>query len=589
MEKWLIRNKKIDLNKLSQSIGVSEFLCKLLVNRDVVDEKEMKKFLLPTIDKLYSPVQLKDMDKAIKILVEKIKNRDKIRIVGDYDVDGTISTFLLMTGLKRCGANVDYIIPDRIVDGYGININIIDDALKNGVDTIITCDNGISAIEQINYAKEKGLTVIITDHHDIPFEEENGEKRYINVKGDAVINPKQLECNYPFEKICGATVVYKLIQALYEEYNVPNEENYGLLQFVAIATVCDVVDLVDENRIIVKIGLEQINKTSNKGLIQLIKETRLEGKNITTYSLGFVIGPCINATGRLDKAYKGVELLLADSDEKICALAKELVELNKERKDMTIEGVEQTINIIEQTSIKNDKVLVVFNDEIHESIAGIIAGRIKEKYNAPTIVLTKSEKGVKGSARSIEEYDMFKELTKCKSLLTKFGGHPMAAGLSLESDNIDLLRTTLNNNTVLTDEDLIPKVYIDMAVSLKDINYDLINEISILEPFGKANPKPLFGEKNVSIMSAKILGKDNNVLRMKLLKDGIIIDAIYFGDIEDFKQEIIVNYGQEQYDKVMNGVPNIIKIDLIYYPDVNEYNGNRYLQIVMQKYRMTNR
>jgi len=586
LEKWLIRNKKIDLDRVSHEVGTSKFVCQLLANRGIVETLEIERFLFPTLDKLYSPYDLKDMDKAVKILVDKIKKQNKIRVVGDYDVDGAMSTFLLVTGLRRCGANVDYIIPDRILDGYGININIIDNAIQDCVDTIITCDNGIAAIDQIKYAKEKGITVIITDHHDIPFEEENGEKKYLNVSGDAVINPKQLECKYPFDRICGATVVYKLIQALYEACNISNDEHYKLLQFVAIATVCDVVDLVDENRIIVKIGLEQINKTSNQGLIQLIKETRLEGKNINTYSLGFVIGPCINATGRLDKAYKGVELLLADDNERICALAKELVELNRARKDMTIEGVEQTIDIMEKTSIKNDKVCVVFNGNIHESIAGIIAGRIKERYNVPTIVLTNSEKGVKGSARSIEQYNMFKELTKCKSLLTKFGGHPMAAGLALEASNIDLLRTTLNNNTSLTDEDLIPKVYIDMPLNFRNINYDLIDKMSILEPFGKANLKPLFGEKNVSIMSGRILGKDKNVLKLKLLKDGIVIDGIYFGDIDAFQETITVKYGEDQYFRVISGMPNNVKIDLIYYPDVNEYNGNKSIQIVMQKYRV---
>ena len=578
MEKWIIRNRKVDLDKVSKETGSSKFICKLLSNRNITDADKIKDFLFPKIEELHSPYELKDMDKAVKIIIEKINSKKKIRITGDYDCDGVISTFILITAFRRLNADVDFVIPDRIVDGYGININIIDKAINDKIDTIITCDNGIAAVEQIKYAKENGVTVIVTDHHDIPSEK---------VMADAVINPKQMECNYPFDKICGAVVALKLVQALYKEFNIPDSEHYKLIQYAAIATVCDVVDLVDENRAIVKIGLDQIKNTKNKGLLKLIKEAGLEGKEITTYSLGFVIGPCINATGRLDTAVKGVELLLEEDEDKASKLAKELVELNSERKDMTAEGVEQTIEIIETTPIKNDKVFVIYNKNIHESIAGIVAGRIKERYNVPTIVLTKSEKGVKGSARSIEEYNMFLELNKCKSLLTKFGGHPMAAGLSLEEEDINALRLKLNENTTLTHEDLIPKVYIDMAVDFKSISYRLIDEIAKLEPYGKANPKPLFGVKNVSVLGARILGKNNNVLKLKLSKENIAIDCIYFGEIDDFIDTVTQNYGKDQYDRMINGKISRIKLDMVYYPDINEYNGYKSLQIVMQKYRVS--
>lgn len=578
MEKWIIRNRKVDLDKVSKETGSSKFICKLLSNRNITDADKIKDFLFPKIEELHSPYELKDMDKAVRIISEKINSKKKIRITGDYDCDGVISTFILITAFRRLNADVDFVIPDRITDGYGININIIDKAINDKIDTIITCDNGIAAVEQIKYAKENGVTVIVTDHHDIPSEK---------VMADAVINPKQMECNYPFDKICGAVVALKLVQALYKEFNIPDSEHYNLIQYAAIATVCDVVDLVDENRAIVKIGLEQIKNTKNKGLLKLIKEAGLEGKEITTYSLGFVIGPCINATGRLDSAVRGVDLLLEEDEDKASKLAKELVELNSERKDMTAEGVEQTIEIIENTPIKNDKVFVIYNKNIHESIAGIVAGRVKERYNVPTIVLTKSEKGVKGSARSIEEYNMFLELNRCKSLLTKFGGHPMAAGLSLEEEDIDALRLKLNENTTLTYEDLIPKVYIDMAVDFKSINYRLIDEIAKLEPYGKANPKPLFGVKNVSVLGARILGKNNNVLKLKLSKENIAIDCIYFGEIDDFIDTVTQNYGKDQYDRMINGKISRIKLDMIYYPDINEYNGYKSLQLVMQRYRIS--
>ena len=551
MEKWIIRNRKVDLDKVSKETGSSKFICKLLSNRNITDVDKIKDFLFPKIEELHSPYELKDMDKAVRIISEKINSKKKIRITGDYDCDGVISTFILITAFRRLNADVDFVIPDRITDGYGININIIDKAINDKIDTIITCDNGIAAVEQIKYAKENGVTVIVTDHHDIPSEK---------VEADAVINPKQMECNYQFDKICGAVVALKLVQALYKEFNIPDSEHYNLIQYAAIATVCDVVDLIDENRAIVKIGLEQIKNTKNKGLLKLIKEAGLEGKEITTYSLGFVIGPCINATGRLDSAVRGVDLLLEEDEDKASKLAKELVELNSERKDMTAEGVEQTIEIIENTPIKNDKVFVIYNKNIHESIAGIVAGRVKERYNVPTIVLTKSEKGVKGSARSIEEYNMFLELNRCKSLLTKFGGHPMAAGLSLEEEDIDALRLKLNENTTLTYEDLIPKVYIDMAVDFKSISYRLIDEISKLEPYGKANPKPLFGVKNVSVIGARILGKNNNVLKLKLSKENIAIDCIYFGEIDDFIDTVTKNYGKDQYDRMINGK---IRYDLL--------------------------
>ncbi|MDY3959907.1 single-stranded-DNA-specific exonuclease RecJ [Romboutsia timonensis] len=585
-EKWLLRNKKVDLKAMSEKYKISQLLCKLMVNRDIIDENIINSYINPVYKYLHSPKTMKDVVIAVDIIKRKIQENKKIRIIGDYDVDGIISVFILYTALKKCGANVDYEIPDRIKDGYGINENIVKAAYDDGVDTIITCDNGISAIDQIQYAKDLGLTVIVTDHHDVPFIEEDGVRTFLSSQADAIINPKQIECEYKFKSICGAGVAFKLMEALYEEIGMDKEECYKLIEFVAIATVCDVVDLIDENRIFVKNGLEMLNNSKNIGINALKKACGLEDKEITAYHLGFVIGPCLNASGRLDSAKKGLELLLMEDDEEAKNLAQEIVDLNDARKNMTKEGVDRAINIIDSTDINNDKILVVYIPDIHESLAGIVAGRVKEKYNKPTIILTKSEEGVKGSARSIEEYNMFEGLLACKELLDKFGGHPMAAGLSLQEDKVDELRKALNNKCELTDEDLTRKIMIDSSLPLEYLNLHLIEELNVLEPFGKGNSKPVFGVRDAKITKAILLGKDKNVLKLKLLtNNNITIDAMIFNDLENFESKIIEKYGNEELDNLYNKSNNNIPMDFTFYPSINEWNGNKSIQIVVNGIR----
>lgn len=585
-EKWLLRNRKVDLKAMSEKYKISQLLCKLMVNRDIIDENIINSYINPVYKYLHSPKTMKDVVIAVDIIKRKIQENKKIRIIGDYDVDGIISVFILYTALKKCGANVDYEIPDRIKDGYGINENIVKVAYDEGVDTIITCDNGISAIDQIQYAKDLGLTVIVTDHHDVPFIEEDGVRTFLSSQADAIINPKQIECEYKFKSICGAGVAFKLMEALYEEIGMDKEECYKLIEFVAIATVCDVVDLIDENRIFVKNGLEMLNNSKNIGINALKKACGLEDKEITAYHLGFVIGPCLNASGRLDSAKKGLELLLMEDDEEAKNLAQEIVDLNDARKNMTKEGVDRAINIIDSTDINNDKILVVYIPDIHESLAGIVAGRVKEKYNKPTIILTKSEEGVKGSARSIEEYNMFEGLLACKELLDKFGGHPMAAGLSLQEDKVDELRIALNNKCELTDEDLTRKIMIDSSLPLEYLNLHLIEELNVLEPFGKGNSKPVFGVRDAKITKAMLLGKDKNVLKLKLLtNNNITIDAMIFNDLENFESKIIEKYGNEGLDNLYNKSNNNISMDFTFYPSINEWNGNKSIQIVVNGIR----
>lgn len=585
-EKWLLRNKKVDLKAMSEKYKISQLLCKLMVNRDIIDGNIINSYINPVYKYLHSPKTMKDVVIAVDIIKRKIQENKKIRIIGDYDVDGIISVFILYTALKKCGANVDYEIPDRIKDGYGINENIVKVAYDEGVDTIITCDNGISAIDQIQYAKDLGLTVIVTDHHDVPFIEKDGVRTFLSSQADAIINPKQIECEYKFKSICGAGVAFKLMEALYEEIGMDKEECYKLIEFVAIATVCDVVDLIDENRIFVKNGLEMLNNSKNIGINALKKACGLEDKEITAYHLGFVIGPCLNASGRLDSAKKGLELLLMEDDEEAKNLAKEIVDLNDARKNMTKEGVDRAINIIDSTDINNDKILVVYIPDIHESLAGIVAGRVKEKYNKPTIILTKSEEGVKGSARSIEEYNMFEGLLACKELLDKFGGHPMAAGLSLQEDKVDELRIALNNKCELTDEDLTRKIMIDSSLPLEYLNLHLIEELNVLEPFGKGNAKPVFGVRDAKITRAMLLGKDKNVLKLKLLtNNNITIDAMIFNDLENFESKIIEKYGNEGLDNLYNKSNNNISMDFTFYPSINEWNGNKSIQIVVNGIR----
>jgi single-stranded-DNA-specific exonuclease len=587
MEKWVVKNKKAEFQELMDKLKISEVLARLLVNRNQEKAEDIEAYLNPTLERLHNPLQMKDLAKACDIIFEKIELGKKIRIVGDYDVDGVASTFVLYSALSQCGAIVDYEIPDRIKDGYGININIIEAAYQDGIDTILTCDNGISAISQVDKAKELGMTVIITDHHDIPFVEENDIKKYCLPNADAVVNPKQEDCCYPFKALCGATVAFKLIQVLFEKYHINKNEIDKLLEIVAIATVCDVMDLVDENRIIVKNGLKLLKKTKNLGLKALLEKNNINLANLSAYHLGYIIGPCLNASGRLDTAKKGLHLLLSKTEEEANRLADELKQLNDVRKDMTAKSLEKAIQIVETSDMKQDKVLVVYLDDCHESLAGIIAGRLKERYYKPAVVLTNAENQVKGSCRSIEQYNIYDELTKCNDLLTKYGGHPMAAGLSLDLENVNSLRVALNKNTLLTDEDLIPKISIDVVLPLGYLSENLITELELLEPFGKGNSKPIFAERNLHIRKATILGKNSNVLKLNVVNDyGKVMDAMYFGDTESFMQNLIDTYGQEEVDKMFLSRDNKVTLSVTYYPSLNEYGGNRTVQIIIQNYQL---
>ena len=582
----MVRNVKFDTVKFAQQLGISDTVAKLMVNRGIYNLDIAKEYLSSSIGELHNPTDMLGMSGAVELMRNSIIKGEKILIVGDYDVDGVISTYVLYTAISKCGGNVSFHIPDRIKEGYGINESIIKKASEDNIDIIITCDNGIAAIEQVKLAKELGIKVIITDHHDVPFIEEDNVRKYVVPEADYVLNPKQENCNYEFDKICGAGVAYKFVQCLYKEFNIPNEELYDLIQYVAIATVCDVVDLVSENRILVKEGLKRINNTSNIGLRALFKETGLEGKEITVYSLGFVIGPSINASGRLEQAEWVLKLLITKDKNEAEELAKKLNELNKDRQELTQTGLEEAIKIIEANNMAKDKVLVVYLEDVHESIAGIIAGRIREKYNLPTIILTKAHEGAKGSGRSIEEYNMFEELLKCKDLLGKFGGHPMAAGMSIPSENIDKFREKLNEVTTLSDEDIIPKVSIDMPLPINKINYKLIDEIALLEPYGKGNPKPNFAVKGLMVKAARILGKNNNVLKLNLTDGYLNIDGIYFGDIEVALEIIKNKFGEYEYNKMLNGQTNMVKIDIVYFPDINEYNGRKSVQLLIQNIRV---
>ena len=592
LEKWMLRNKKGDINKLAKDLNISTIISKILINKNLSNLDDANKFLKTSLKDLRNPRDLKDINKGVSIMKSGILNNKKVLIAGDYDADGITSSTILYTGLKKCGANVSYRIPDRITEGYGISESIIREAYTNNVDIIITCDNGIAAYDQVKLAKGLGMQVIITDHHDIPFKElENGIKEYILPPADAIINPKQEDCKYPFDNLCGAAVAFKFIQVLYQEFNISEECAFDLIQYAAIGTVCDVVDLVDENRIIVKEGLEQINNTSNLGLQALINIKGLNDNNISVYSLGFIIGPCLNASGRLELASLGVELLLTEDEEVAKQLAERLSELNIERQNLTQKGLEDGINqVISNNMLDTDKVLVVYLPDLHESIAGIVAGRLKEKFNLPTIVLTKAHDGAKGSARSIEGYNMFEELVKCKELLGKFGGHPMAAGLSLPIENINEFRTMINNNCTLSEEDFINKIYIDMALPISYLSFDLVDDLKIFEPFGKGNSKPAFGIRGLNVIKASILGKNKNVLKLNLREDtkglSTILEGIYFGDIDKFKDMVINKFGLYEYNKMIAGTKSNVKVDLVYYPEINEFNEKQTLQLKISNIRV---
>lgn len=569
MEKWMVYNKKADFQKIGSEFGIDPVIARLIRNRDIQDMKEIRSYLYGTLAEIPSPWKMKDMERAVQILQKKITQKKKIRIIGDYDIDGVTATCILLKGLKRLNANVDTYIPDRVKDGYGMHEQLIDKALEDGIDTILTCDNGIAAAAEIEYAKKEGLTVIVTDHHDIPFRDTEDGRIWIIPKADAVVNPKQNDCLYPNKNICGAVVAWKLIWALYERLGIDSDEIWDFLELAAIATVGDVMDLQGENRIIVKEGLKKLSSTSFEGLKALICVNNLEGAEITAYHVGFVIGPCINASGRLDTAARSLELLLADNMEDAMKLADDLYDLNQSRKAMTEQGKGQAIQSIEENNLGKDRVLVVYLPDCHESLAGIIAGRIREAYNKPVFVLTKGADGVKGSGRSIEAYSMYEELVKCSDLLTQFGGHPMAAGLSMEEKNVELFRRRLNDNCTLTEQELIPKIMIDVPMPISYLSKKLTEQLKVLEPFGKGNSKPLFAQKNLRAVGIRVLGRNRNVAKMLLIdENGIKMDAVYFGEAQEFVDFV------QAHDT----------ISVTYYPEINVFQGRENLQVVIKNY-----
>lgn len=572
MAKWFVYAKKADFKAIGEAYGIDQVIARVIRNRDICTKEQFDMYLSDSLEGMHMPELLKDADKAVDIIINKIEQKKKIRIIGDYDIDGICSTTILYKALKETGAEVDYAVPHRINDGYGINETLIDAAIADGVDTILTCDNGIAAINQVEYAKSHNLTVIITDHHDITFEENGTQKRYIYPKADAIVNPKRDDCGYPFKMLCGAAVAYKLVEVLYKkrwlsEYNKYKSSLDEYRQFAAIATIGDVVDLIDENRILVKNGLRSIANTKNIGLRALIDICKIDINKLTPHSVGFVIGPCLNASGRLDTAKNAIELFLETDENTAKSKAMELYAFNEERKGMTESELSKALKIIDETKIKNDKVLVIYLPECHESIAGIIAGRIKELYYRPTFVITDAKDGAKGSGRSIEGYNMFEEITKCAGLLTKFGGHPMAAGISLDKDKIDEFRKRLNKNQTLTEQQLEPVVWIDVPMPLNYVTYTLVEQLSVLEPFGKGNEKPVFADKDLIVKSVNIIGKKSNVLKLMLeAQDGSVFEAIQF-----------------MYDGNKPQVGQ--KIAITYYPDINEFRGKRNLQFIIKEWK----
>lgn len=571
MQKWRVYSKKADFDAIGSRFNIDPVTARIIRNRDVTDMENVDMYLNGTLDRLHDPMMMKDMDKAVSVIASSIRDNKHIRIIGDYDIDGICSIYILFKGLKICGADVDYEVPDRITDGYGINENLIKQAYEAGVEVIITCDNGIAAASQIDYANELGMTVVITDHHDVPYEETDNGRRYIIPKAAAVVDPKQNDCRYPFKMLCGAGIAYKFIDCMVKEFQTGDSVMPELLQFAAIATVGDIVDLLDENRIIVKEGLKLIANTGNYGLNALMAVTGVSRESINAYHIGFVLGPCLNASGRLDSAKRALKMLVTDDRAEAERHAGELKDLNEERKKLTSEAVDKAVDMVENSSLKDDRVLVIFLPDCHESIAGIVAGRIREKYYKPVIVLTRGEQEAKGSARSIESYNMFEKLSECKDLFTRFGGHPMAAGLSLPEENIPEFRRRINEYCNLSEEDLTETVWIDVPMPLEYINEKLILELGGLEPFGKANPKPVFADKNISIRNIRAIGKDKQYTRMTIAKDsGIVIDAVGFFPCTEL---------ETVYNK--NG-----RISCTYYPEINEFRDKKQIQVCVTGYRI---
>ncbi|HIS57115.1 MAG TPA: single-stranded-DNA-specific exonuclease RecJ [Candidatus Fimimorpha excrementavium] len=585
-ERWRVYGKKADFNRIAQTFHISPVTARIIRNRDVDGEDAIRRYLYGTVEDLYDPRRMKDMGKAADLVEEAVRNGVKIAISSDFDVDGIFSGMILLEGILRIGGEASVYTPDRVKEGYGLNDRIVEEAHSEGYGMILTCDNGIAAAEPILRAKELGMTVVVTDHHEVPYTlEENGERRYHLPAADAVVDHKQEDCPYPFKKLCGAGVTYKLIQILYERFGVEREELYRLLEYAAIATVADVMDLEGENRIIVREGLRRLGATKNLGLQALMEVNGMDPKHLTAYHIGFIIGPCFNAAGRLETVKMAFDLLKAKTREEATARAETLKELNDSRKNMTLKGAEQAVEVIEQSPWKQDKILLVRLHGCHESLVGIIAGRIREKYYKPVFVFTDAEEGIKGSGRSIEGYHMFDGLMQCQDLLERFGGHAMAAGLSLKEENLEPLRKRLNDACTLTQEELTPLVQIDVPMPLSYITEELIEEFKLLEPFGKGNTKPIFAQQHFQIAKGSIIGKNKNVMKFQVIgQDNTAMEALYFGDLDDLIQLIKTEYGEEQFERMMEGRRNDVDLAFTYYPSVNEFRGRRSLQIVIQNY-----
>lgn len=584
MEKWFVIQKGADFNAIAARFHISPVTARLIRNREITDEAAIEKYLNGTLDDLYDPHLLLDAEHLVAILADKIAHEKSIRIIGDYDIDGVMSTYILYQGITRCGGVVTTKIPDRMRDGYGINMHLIDEAYGEQVDTIITCDNGIAAIEEIAHAKELNMTVLVTDHHEIPYIEEDGRRQYVRSEADAIVNPRQPDCPYPYKGLCGATVAWKVIQLLYERFHVPAEEAYDFLENVAFATVGDVMDLTDENRILVREGLKRLHRTKNPGMRALILKNKLAPEQITAYHIGFVLGPCVNASGRLETARIALNLFLQKNELDAGIIAEELVELNKQRKDMTADGEEEAKRAVEEGQA-GEKVLVIYLPKVHESLAGIIAGRIRELYHRPVFVLTNGEEGVKGSGRSIETYSMYEELCKCRECFLKFGGHPMAAGLTLAED-VAVFREKINACCELTEDDFIPKIKIDIAMPAAYPTITMVRELALLEPFGKGNGKPQFADKNLSVVRAYVVGKNQNVLKLNLRTEhGEPVAAVYFGDVEAWKAYYGAKYGADEVDAAFSGRANRIRMSAVYYPEINDYQGMESVQLIIRNYQ----
>lgn len=585
-EKWMLAAKRADFSAISKKFGIDQVTARLIRNRDVIGDEAIADYLNGNLDSLHDPRLLKGCPEAARLLLQQIREGRRIRIIGDYDIDGVNASYILYRGISRCGGNVDYEIPDRMKDGYGINLHLIELAVEEGVETILTCDNGIAAIDEIAYAKERGLTVIVTDHHEVRYEDLDGQRSYLLPPADVIVNPKQEDCAYPYKKLCGAAVAWKLICELYRLVQLPNEELQELLAFAAFATIGDVMDLDGENRTLVKEGLKQLHRSENYGLRALISVNGLEQQSVNSYHIGFVLGPCINASGRLDTARRSMNLLLAGDMDQAKQLAEELKALNDERKTLTQEAVDEACELIEAGTYESDRVLVVYLPNCHESIAGIVAGRLRERYYKPAFVVTKGEASAKGSGRSTEAYSMYDEMVACSDLFLKFGGHPMAAGFSLEEDRIPEMRRRLNEQCTLSEEDQMEKISIDVPMPLHYISEQLIEELSVLEPFGKGNEKPLFADRRLQLLQAKILGKNANVIKLRVMDlTGCVMDALYFGEAEEMKEYLTEKYGKHKVEELFFGHADGMELDLTYYPSVNEYMGRKSLQIVIRNYR----